>query len=165
MTCMRSRTWWLLLVLASSFPFLLGIPMSWERLEEFRLRLIGIPFFQEWSWFVWPATVCLLAAFGSYRLVCLPVALAGTWVAVWRMPRWGWALAWLSLEPAVCMQSYMVGVLGWLRGGLTPHRIILSLLVLWLATGLLVFVGYAVGRMALLALRGSDSSSSSEVNP
>ena len=157
MTVMRARSWWMLLLLATGIPFLLGVPAGWDRFADFQGRLAemtplrGLPILQEL------ATISLVAAYGSYRLVCLPVALAGTWVAAWRMPRWGLALAWLALLPALSMQFYLVGVLHWLRGGATPVRITLSLVVLWLATGILVFVGYAVGRMIRLALRRPDA--------
>lgn len=156
MTTMRARTWWLLLLLATGIPCVIGIPAGWDRLADFRSSLSGMPALRDTPILHGFATAALMAAYGSYRLICLPVALAGTWVAAWRMPRWGLALAWLSFGPALAMQVYLVGVLHWLRGGATPLRVVLSLLVLWLATGIVVFVGYAVGRMGRMALRLPD---------
>ncbi|MEB3188524.1 MAG: hypothetical protein VKP72_13935 [bacterium] len=162
MAFMRVRTWWMLLLLATGIPFLMGIPAGWDRFAEFQGRLADMTPFRGWPALQALAASALVAAYGSYRLVCLPVALAGTWVAAWRMPRWGLALAWLAFVPALSMQLYLVGVLHWLRGGATPLRVLLSLVVLWLATGILVFVGYAVGRMIRLALHLPDPASTLE---
>ena len=157
MTFMRARTWWMLLFLATGMPYLIGIPAGWDRFAEFQGRLAVLAIFRDLPGIHVVATVALVAAYGSYRLVCLPVALAGTWVSAWRMPRWGLALAWLAFLPALSMQLYLVGVLHWLRGGATPGRVVISLIVLWMATGILVYVGYAVGRMVRLALNLPDA--------